>query len=301
MLCVLVVKEFSCGLLITFQRNVYSMVNVVGVKFRNSAKAYHFSPGDLHDLQVGEFVIVETARGREAGQIAFTEREVEESEVHGMLKPVIRRATAADLTLMEKYRQQESQARRRCQELAKAQGLPMKVIRAEYNFDGSHLTFYFTAEGRVDFRELVKDLAAEFQTRIELRQVGVRDDVKLLGGYGRCGRPHCCATWLTDFEPISIRMAKQQDLPLSPMEISGACGRLLCCLAYENEFYEEAKRGMPKVGRKIHTPSGEGKVLSVNVFQRTVVVELPEEVQATFRLDELGLETEPEADSDDEK
>jgi len=270
------------------------MVNVVGVKFRNSAKAYYFSPGDLHDLQVDEFVIVETARGREAGQIAFTEREIAEEEIHSALKPVIRRATAADLTLMEKYHQHESEARRRCQALAKAQNLPMKVIRAEYNFDGSHLTFYFTAEQRVDFRELVKDLVHEFQTRIELRQVGVRDDVRLLGGYGRCGRPHCCATWLSDFEPISIRMAKQQDLPLSPMEISGTCGRLLCCLAYENEFYEEAKRGMPKVGRMVQTPSGEGKVVSVNVLQNTVVVEFPEEIQKTFSLEELD-ELPPEA------
>ncbi|MBN1937554.1 MAG: stage 0 sporulation family protein [Anaerolineae bacterium] len=271
-------------------------MQVVGIRFRNSAKVYYFAPGDIKDLSVDEYVIVETSRGQEAGQIAFTEREVSEGEIHGTLKKIIRQATAVDLTQMEKYHQQESDALRRCQDQARAQNLPMKVIRAEYNFDGSHLTFYFTAEQRVDFRELVKDLAREFRTRIELRQVGVRDDVKLLGGYGRCGRPHCCAMWLTDFAPISIRMAKQQDLPLSPMEISGACGRLLCCLAYENDLYEEIKRAMPRVGRTIQTPSGEGHVVALNVLQNTVTVELPNEVQTTFELDELEAEPLPDAE-----
>ncbi len=274
-------------------------MRVVGVKFQSSAKIYYFTPGDIHDLHEDEHVIVETSRGKEAGQIAFAERDVPESEIHGTLKPIIRRATAVDLTQMEKYRQQEDSALRRCQAQARAQNLPMKVIRAEYNFDGTHLTFYFTADQRVDFRDLVKELAREFHTRIELRQVGVRDDVKLLGGYGRCGRPHCCAMWLTDFAPISIRMAKQQDLPLSPMEISGTCGRLLCCLAYEDELYHEIKQAMPRVGRTIQTPKGEGQVIALNVLQNTITVELPNQVQTTFEIDELDLpppppqETEP--------
>lgn len=271
-------------------------MQVVGVKFRSSAKTYYFTPGDVQDLNVNDYVIVETSRGKEAGQIAFAEREIPEAEIHGALKPIVRRATAIDLTQMERYRQQEDDALRRCQAQAKAQNLQMKVIRAEYNFDGSHLTFYFTADQRVDFRDLVKELAREFHTRIELRQIGVRDDVKLLGGYGRCGRPHCCAMWLTDFAPISIRMAKQQDLPLSPMEISGTCGRLLCCLAYENDLYQEIKQAMPKIGRTIQTPKGEGQVIALNVLQNTVTVEFPNEVQATFGLDELEVPPSPEAE-----
>ena len=163
----------------------------------------------------------------------------------------------------------------------------MKMIRAEYNFDGTHLTFYFTAEKRVDFRALVKELARMFKARIELRQVGVRDEVKLLGGYGLCGRPHCCATWLSEFRPISIKMAKQQDLPLSPMEISGVCGRLLCCLAYENDFYVEAKKHMPRVGEVIDTPQGRGKVIALNVLLETIAVRLESDVTSTFALEDL--------------
>ena len=166
-------------------------------------------------------------------------------------------------------------------------GLPMKVIRAEYNFDGSHLTFYFTAEKRVDFRALVKDLAHAFKVRIELRQVGVRDEVKLLGGYGLCGRPHCCATWLPEFRPISIRMAKHQDLPLSPMEISGVCGRLLCCLAYEDDFYVAVKERMPRVGQRVRTPKGPGRVTLLNVIQESITVELEDETTVTLPLSDV--------------
>jgi len=162
------------------------------------------------------------------------------------------------------------------------------VIRAEYNYDGSYLTFYFTAEKRVDFRALVKELARIFQARIELRQVGVRDEVRLLGGYGLCGRPHCCSTWMTEFRPISIRMAKQQNLPLSPMEISGVCGRLLCCLAYENDFYSDLKKRMPRRGSQVQTPQGVGQVLALNMLQESVDVRLAGDVVATFELSELG-------------
>jgi cell fate regulator YaaT (PSP1 superfamily) len=262
------------------------MPTVVGVKFRNSAKVYYFGPGDL-EPEVEEYVIVETVRGQEAGTIAFTPREVPEQEIPGRLKAILRRATALDLTQMEQYQQQEPEALAICREKVGEFGLPMKVILSEYSFDGSYLTFYFTAEKRVDFRALVKELARTFKARIELRQVGVRDEVRLLGGYGLCGRSHCCSTWMTEFRPISIRMAKQQDLPLSPMEISGVCGRLLCCLAYENDFYGEVKRRMPRRGSQVVTPQGTGQVVGHNVLQESVDVRLAGDVVSSFPLGEV--------------
>jgi cell fate regulator YaaT (PSP1 superfamily) len=267
------------------------MPQVVGVKFRTS-KVYYFSPRDIAGLQIGEFVIVETARGQEAGKIAFPPREVAEEDIPGSLKSILRVATAVDLTQMERYQQRERQALHRCREKVEEFGLPMKVIRAEYNFDGTHLTFYFAADKRVDFRTLVKSLAHEFKTRIELRQVGVRDEVKLVGGYGLCGRPHCCSTWLSEFRPISIRMAKQQNLPLSPMEISGTCGRLLCCLAYENDHYCEVKASLPRIGQMVNTPQGEGKVIGVNVIKEAVTVQLGGDATVTVTQDELAVEPE---------
>jgi cell fate regulator YaaT (PSP1 superfamily) len=254
---------------------------------------YYFSPGNVDELERGTYVIVETVRGQEAGMVAFPPREIEQEAIPSKLKEILRRATAWDLTQMEQYSQRESEALARCQRKVEESGLAMKVIRAEYNYDGSYLTFDFTAEKRVDFRALVKDLARTFRARIELHQVGVRDEVKLIGGYGLCGRPHCCASWLAEFRPISIRMAKQQNLPLSPMEISGVCGRLLCCLAYENDFYGEAKAKMPRVGSKVDTPQGPGRVTSVNVVQENVLVRLEDEVIATFTVEELeSLKTE---------
>jgi cell fate regulator YaaT (PSP1 superfamily) len=263
------------------------MSQVVGVKFRNSVKVYYFSPEGLSGLEPGEYVIVETVRGQEAGTIAFAPREVPEKEIPGKLKGILRRATAVDLTEMERYHQREKQALYRCREKVAEINLPMKVVRAEYSFNGAYLTFFFTAEKRVDFRALVKDLARTFKARIELRQVGVRDEVKLLGGYGLCGRPHCCATWMSEFRPISIRMAKEQDLPLSPMEISGVCGRLLCCLAYENDFYCEVKRRLPRQGSQIQTPQGTGYVVSLNVLEESVDVRMEDDTVYTFALNEL--------------
>jgi cell fate regulator YaaT (PSP1 superfamily) len=271
------------------------MSSVVGVKFRNSAKVYYFAPGDVEDLEAGEYVIVETVRGQEAGTIAYSVREVDEKDIPGRLKGILRRATALDLTQMERYQQEEAGALSRCRAQVAEHKLPMKVIRAEYNFDGSYLTFYFAAEKRVDFRALVKELARTFQARIELRQVGVRDEVRLLGGYGLCGRPHCCSTWMTEFRPISIRMAKQQNLPLSPMEISGVCGRLLCCLAYENDFYGEVKKRLPRVGSQVGTSQGTGQVISQNVLHESVDVRLEGDVVATFALSELESVVEPPA------
>jgi len=270
------------------------MPQVVGVRFRNSTKVYYFSPADVSDLEQGDYVIVETARGQAAGTITFSPREVPAKEIPGQLKGILRRATAVDLTDMERYQQREKQALVRCRDKVAEFGLPMKVIRAEYSFDGAYLTFFFAAEKRVDFRALVKDLARTFKARIELRQVGVRDEVKLLGGYGLCGRPHCCSTWMTEFKPISIRMAKQQDLPLSPMEISGVCGRLLCCLAYENDFYCEVKKRMPRPGSEVQTAQGSGHVVALNVLDESVDVRLADDTVHRFALHELqSSETRP--------
>jgi cell fate regulator YaaT (PSP1 superfamily) len=239
---------------------------VCGVKFRGTTKVYHFAPGEVGDLQPNDHVIVETARGKEMARIAVGIHEVPEAEVVGQLKPILARATPAELLDAERYRRQETEAIITCKEQIAKSALPMKAIEAEYSYDGSRLTFYFTSEQRVDFRELVRELAHVFKTRIELRQIGVRDESKIIGGMGKCGRPLCCATWLTEFYPVSIRMAKQQDLPLSPMEISGLCGRLLCCLAYENDYYNEIKAKLPKLGKIIDTPHGAAKVIRVNAL-----------------------------------
>ena len=250
------------------------MPNVTGVRFRHAGKVYHFATGDLTDLQRGDWVVVETARGTEAGWVAVPPHDVPDEALVAPLKAILRRATAWDMTRLEFYRQQEARVLARCREKVAEFKLPMKVIKAEYNFDGSHITFYFTAEKRVDFRSLVRELASTFKARIELRQVGVRDEVKLMEGLGSCGRIACCVTHLTEFTPISIRMAKQQDLPLSPMEISGVCGRLLCCLSYENDYYSQARARLPKPGDKVRTRFGPGKVTAVNVIKETLVVEL---------------------------
>ena len=245
---------------------------VCGVKFRGSGKVYYFSPGDIEDLTVNDHVVVETVRGKELGQVAMPRRQVGDGEIVGELKPILRHATTADLLDSWRFRRQEAEAVAECGEQIARLSLPMRIVSAEYNYDGSRLTFFFTSDQRVDFRELVRALARVFKTRIELRQIGVRDEAKIVGGLGKCGRPVCCATWLTGFCPVSIRMAKQQDLPLSPMEISGLCGRLLCCLGYENDYYREVKERLPKVGRTITTPYGTGKVIRVSVVAESVIV-----------------------------
>ncbi len=250
------------------------MPEVIGVRFKEAAKIYYFSPQDAGDIQVGDHVVVETARGLELGQVVLGRHEVSEAEIAGELKPVMRRATNEDLISREYYRMRESAAVARCRQKVLEHNLPMKIVGAEYSFDGSSLVFFFTAEKRVDFRDLVRDLARLFRARIELRQIGVRDEAKLIGGLGPCGRRLCCITHLTEFMPVSIKMAKQQDLPLSPMEISGLCGRLLCCLSYEDDFYEEAKRKMPKPGEIIDTPHGKAKVLGPNVIKQSLTIEL---------------------------
>ena len=249
------------------------MPEVVGVRFKPAGKVYFFDPVGLQ-LELGDRVVVETTRGIEIGRVVATPKQVLESELSETLKPVLRKAEPQDLRQMQTFRDREQSAFEKCQQRIAAHNLPMKLVGAEYNFDGSRLTFYFTAEGRVDFRELVKDLASTFRTRIELRQIGVRDQAKMIGGLGRCGRHLCCASFLSDFNTVSIRMAKEQDLPLNPMKISGLCGRLLCCLGYESDFYCARKRQLPQVNDLVSTPQGDGYVVSVNVLANTVSVEM---------------------------
>lgn len=269
---------------------------VVGVRFKPATKTYYFDPGDLKDeLQVGDYVVVETARARELGRVVTPPKEVPQTEIVPPLKPVIRKATSQDLANAERYASQEAEALQKCRQKVAETGLPAKVVRAEYNVDGSHLTFYFTSEQRIDFRDLVRDLARIFHTRIELRQVGVRDEAKLIQGIGPCGRELCCATHLCDFMPVSIKMAKLQGLPLSPMEISGACGRLLCCLTYENAYYQEVQAKMPKTGEIVSTPEGEGKVAGYNAVKETVHVELESGTIIDVPLDQLNFTRRPES------
>ena len=247
---------------------------VIGVRFNPAGKVYYFDPAGFEDLKPGEYVIVETARGEEAGRVVITPQQVSDEEIVKRLKGISRRASAVDLAQMTYYRYKEMDALVRCQQKVEEHKMPMKIVRAEYNYDGSRLVFFFAAEKRVDFRELVQDLARSFRARIELRQIGVRDEAKLLGGIGRCGLTLCCATWLVEYSPVSIKMAKLQDLPLSPMDISGVCGRLLCCLSYESDSYAAAKEMLPARGKVIDTPHGRGTVTQVDVIKETVYVEL---------------------------
>jgi len=246
------------------------MVSVIGVSFRSAGKVYYFSPGS-YEVKHGDYVIVETARGVELGKVAMPLKEVEEESVTQPLRTIIRVATKEDKEKAAITRAKEKTAVQLCKQKIANHGLEMKLIDAEYTFDEGKLLFYFTADGRVDFRELVKDLASEFHTRIELRQVGVRDETKILGGIGICGRVLCCHSYLSDFVPVSIKMAKEQNLSLNPTKISGTCGRLMCCLKNEQETYEELNRHLPGVNDEIITVDGvSGKVESINVLRQTV-------------------------------
>ena len=249
------------------------MVKVAGVKFKTAGKIYYFDPEEL-EVQLGDSVIVETARGMEFGMVAMEITEVDESEVVTPLKRIIRIADEKDHLQHEENLKKKKRAMDLCQEKIDKHGLVMKLIDVEYTFDNSKIVFYFTADGRVDFRELVKDLAGVFKMRIELRQIGVRDEAKMLGGIGSCGRDLCCHSWLSDFQPVSIKMAKVQNLSLNPSKISGICGRLMCCLKYENDIYMEFRKGMPDIGEKVRTPDGFGKVVDTNLLERDVKVRL---------------------------
>ena len=245
------------------------MINIVGVRFKHVGKIYYFDPEGL-TIAPGTPVIVETARGVEYGVVELGNREVQESTVVLPLKRVVRIATEADAKQEVQNKKREKEAFDICIEKIKAHKLDMKLIEVELAFDLSKIIFYFTSEGRVDFRELVKDLAAVFRMRIELRQIGVRDEAKMLNGIGICGKSLCCATFLSDFQPVSIKMAKEQSLSLNPAKISGICGRLMCCLKYEEETYEKLNKGMPGVGDIIRTSDGEGEVLSVNILRQQI-------------------------------
>ncbi|SET76158.1 Cell fate regulator YaaT, PSP1 superfamily (controls sporulation, competence, biofilm development) [Lacrimispora sphenoides] len=266
------------------------MIKVIGVRFRNAGKIYYFDPMSL-EVQTGDHVIVETARGVEYGYVVLGCREVEDDKVVQPLKPVIRMATKADDEVEKRNHEKEKEAFKICKEKIRKHGLQMKLIDAEYTFDNNKVLFYFTADGRIDFRELVKDLASVFKTRIELRQVGVRDETKIVGGIGICGRTLCCHSYLSEFIPVSIKMAKEQNLSLNPTKISGVCGRLMCCLKNEEETYEELNSKLPNVGDFVTTDDGlKGEVHSVSVLRQLVkvVVTIKDEKEIReYRVDQL--------------
>lgn len=266
------------------------MIKVIGVRFRQAGKIYYFSPGKLK-INRGDHVIVETARGVEYGYVVVGNRDVEDDRVVQPLKPVIRMATEQDDQQAAANKEKEKEAFKICKEKIKKHGLEMKLIDTEYTFDNNKVLFYFTADGRIDFRELVKDLASVFKTRIELRQIGVRDETKILGGIGICGRSLCCHTYLSEFAPVSIKMAKEQNLSLNQTKISGVCGRLMCCLKNEQETYEELNKKLPVIGDTVTLPDGiQGTVQSVNVLRQRVkvVVEVNDEKEIQeFPVNEL--------------
>lgn len=255
------------------------METIIGVRFRTAGKIYHFSPGQL-TIAKGQHVIVETARGMECGRVVTGPEEIEPAPDAQPLKVIQRIANAHDLQRVEDNRKHEKEARVICKKKIREHGLPMKLVSVEYTFDLNKIIFYFTADGRIDFRDLVKDLASVFRTRIELRQIGVRDESKMLGGLGLCGQPFCCSRFLKNFQPVSIKMAKEQGLSLNPAKISGSCGRLMCCLAYEQKSYEYLNSITPQVGSIVRTPDGEGTVIEVNVVAGTLKVRSNVEILA---------------------
>ena len=263
------------------------MTKVIGVRFKANGKSYYFSPGEL-ELQQGDHVIVETARGTECGEVAKGPHDVPDSSIVKPLKTVTRMADAVDVRRMQQNRADEKRAFSVCEERIAKHKLDMKLVDVEYTLDRNKILFYFTADGRIDFRDLVKDLAGVFRTRIELRQIGVRDESKMLGGLGICGQPFCCSRFLRDFQPVSIKMAKEQGLSLNPAKISGSCGRLMCCLAYEQPAYEYLNRITPGVGSIVKTPEGVGAVVEPNVISGTLRVRMdpPATGFKTFHKDE---------------
>lgn len=263
------------------------MYKVVGVRFKKAGKIYYFDPLD-YELAIEDYVIVETARGVEYGKVVVGVQCVDENDVVLPLKKIIRPAEDKDIDKVEDNIQEAQKAFEIGVEKINEHQLDMKLVDVEYTFDKNKIIFYFTAEGRVDFRNLVKDLAAIFRTRIELRQIGVRDEAKMLGGIGPCGRMLCCSTFLGDFEPVSIKMAKDQNLSLNPSKISGLCGRLMCCLKYENDAYEEAKKKMPDIGEKVETPEGPGRVVGLNLLEHLLQINLLESEQVLeYTLEEI--------------
>ena len=267
------------------------MIKVVGVRFKKAGKIYYFDPADMN-IQKDTYVVVETARGIEFGECVIGIKEINENDIVSPLKSVLRIATNEDIEKHFKNKDKEKDAFDICLKKIQEHGLTMKLIDVEYTFDNNKVIFYFTADGRVDFRDLVKDLATIFKTRIELRQIGVRDEAKMLGGLGPCGRPMCCSSFLGDFASVSIKMAKEQNLSLNPTQISGICGRLMCCLNYEQSTYEDIRKRMPKVGSIVKTSEGTGEVFSNNIVKESIKVKLKkgeEEVLEEFKIDNIEL------------
>ncbi|MHB0999866.1 MAG: PSP1 domain-containing protein [Armatimonadota bacterium] len=267
---------------------------VVGVSFKKAGKVYYFDPSGI-DLREGDLIIAETARGIEFGEIMIEPKEVPEEEIVPPLKRVVRKATDADIAREESNVAKEKQAMHTCLQKIQAHNLPMKLIDAEYCFDSSQVTFFFSSESRVDFRELVKDLAGVLKTKVQLHQVGVRDEAKFFGGIGTCGRALCCASFLGNFEPVSMKMAKEQSLFLNPLKFSGICGKLMCCLKYEYPMYRDVKLRMPPIGTMVKTPKGMGRVVEINVIKETLGIVLEGGVMVSHTLDELEANVESKA------
>jgi cell fate regulator YaaT (PSP1 superfamily) len=267
------------------------MADIVGIRFKRAGKVYYFDPADT-ELEVNDYVVVETARGLELGQVVISPGQVLASDVEKPLKSVVRKAEPEDIQHAEELEVKEREALAECGKLIEKLDLPMKLLSAEYNLDGSRLTLFFSAAERVDFRELVRELAKRLKVRVEMRQTGPRDAAKLTGGCGRCGRPLCCTSFLSKFDPVSMRMAKDQGLPLNPMKISGVCGRLMCCLVYENEQYKMMKEKLPKNGQRVSTAMGMAKVIDSNPLKETVTVEFESEATAELPLSEITIEGE---------
>jgi len=263
------------------------MANTVGIRFKRAGKVYYFDAGDIA-LEPGDRAIVKTSRGMELGYVVIAPGQVLASGAEENLSPVVRKAESEDIEKAEELNAKAQEALIECGKIIGELELSMKLLSAEYNLDGNRLTFLFSAEERVDFRELVRRLTGKFKVRVELRQVGSRDEAKLLGSFGRCGRPLCCTSFLTEFTPVSIKMAKEQDLPLNPMKISGACGRLMCCLAYEGEQYRLMKEKMPRVGQRVSTRMGEATVVGNNPLKETVTVEMDSEATVELPLADVS-------------
>ncbi|MFA5366792.1 MAG: stage 0 sporulation family protein [Dehalococcoidia bacterium] len=267
------------------------MSEVIGIRFKSAGKIYYFDPSGV-TAEFGEWVVVETGRGPELGKVVIAAKQVPDSEITEPLKPVLRKAMDDDFKKRDEFADREREILDNCIKISNKLNLPMKFITAECNLDGSRVTVYFSAEGRIDFRDLLKELTSTCRIRVELRQVGPRDEAKLLGGHGKCGLPLCCASFLSEFSPVSIKMAKEQDLPLNPTKISGTCGRLLCCLSYESSQYRALKEKLPPVGQQVNTPVGTGIVIGGNPLKETVSVRLESEAVVEVPLEELNAEKE---------
>jgi len=264
------------------------MPEIVGIRFKRAGRVYYFDPAGI-DLEINDCVVVNTGRGPELGHVVISPKQVLVSEIAKPLKPVVRKAETEDIKRAQEFEDKEKEALAECSKLIAKLHLPMKLLSAEYNLDGNRLNFFFSAGERVDFRELVRELTSRFKVRVELRQVGPRDEAKLIGGFGRCGRPLCCMSFLSEFAPVSIRMAKEQDLPLNPMKISGVCGRLLCCLGYESEQYHTIKGRLPKEGQRVSTPMGVASVVSGNPLKETVLVEMEGGARVELSVNEVTV------------